>query len=177
MKVDYFADYLFTLNKKDDAYTMIVECPQYMTYDYFYDKPVLSFGFVPSATVTEAEAGGRLYRSCERVSINFKTQASAELNSEFPPASVMANFTRKLKGQAIPTYSPEKINPEVTRFFTFVDNSKEYQLILSIFPYRNGSKVEYKIPLTTTCKPNAGCDSDPDFVRRLAATLGKIAND
>ena len=64
-----------------------------------------------------------------------------------------------------------------SKWFYISDNGKEYKVAVSVYPYRNGSKVVYRTDRSVTCRPSLPCDFDSKFSDRLKEKIAAIAND
>lgn len=102
------------------------------------------------------------------------------MNVNYPDAAVYANFARKLQ-----VYN-WRFNEQTTvkkddivkfKWFSVRDGDKDRILGITVFPYRNGSKVSYRWDSNIACQINSGCNFDPSAAKRMQDMVKSIAND
>jgi hypothetical protein len=91
-----------------------------------------------------------------------------EINVKYSDEAVFANFTRLFGG-----HTSSKSSGEKQRIYTASDTSVE----ITVFPYRDGSKVVYKIIGSSMLDGNGGSTYNESAVKDLIAKVEKTAND
>lgn len=124
------------------------------------------------------EVAADLSRICNGLKIEIKRQkyVKSELNTQFPSDSVFANFSRKLKASR----EPEKIKSydiEKAKLFTLSQGKNSFDLAVSVFPYRSGSKVIYGFNYPYSVLGDGSSTFKLDDVRAIEKSIASIAND
>lgn len=158
--------------KNSDYYSINVTCPTKIEIDG-HDNPV--DGIKPFISPKEATAD--LQRLCKITPIVFTQFITGEINTDFNDSSVFANFKRKLKSYDPKQEEIKQYDLGKSTWFYISDKGQDYKVAISVFPYRNGSKVTYKTTQTTTCNPSTTCIYDADLGNRINDAIKKIAND
>ena len=128
--------------------------------------------------ITQDQAVADLRKICS--SLNVRLQRSkleqGELNTNFPSDSVYANFSRSLSA----------VNARDTVKFTDIEKFKVFwlkvgeqrtQLAVSVYPYRNGSKVMYRFDYPYAISGDGKHTYSADEIKALHKQINKIAND
>lgn len=124
------------------------------------------------------EVATDLSRICNGLKVEIKRQKyiKSELNTQFPSDSVFANFSRKLKASR----EPEKVKSydiEKAKLFTLSEGKASFDLAVSVFPYRSGSKVIYGFNYPYTLLGDGTSTFKPEDVQAIGKNIASIAND
>ena len=109
-----------------------------------------------------------------KVSANKSGIFSGEVDSKYPSASIYANFKRKL-GSYSGTEKISEIKKENT--FNVVIAGKNYPLEINIYPYRDGSKVEYSAEVGYTVSSDGKSTLTKADIDKANAQIAQIVND
>ena len=173
LKNNYVASFLLDTKNTGDTYTVTVACPSTILNDVSdLSGPLPWSPFIPREKVV-----ADVNSLCAKAAFAFSVTENGEINTTFNDSSVFANFTRKLKSYSPRNDEIKAYDLEKSKWFYVSDNNKEYKIAVSVFPYRNGSKVTYRNVRDVTCRASLPCEFDPAFGERLQAKLTAIAND
>jgi hypothetical protein len=173
LKNDYFAEFKIDATRNGDTSIIKVSCPSAISHD------LSSLSALPwSPFISEEEVTQDVKGLCNKVVLSFTTSESGEVNTEYNDSSVFSNFSRKLKSYSPKAEEVKQYDLEKSKWFYITEGTKTYKVAVSVFPYRNGSKVVYKSSRTLNCIPNQGCpEFDAAFGQRLKSAIASIAND
>ncbi|WP_233884575.1 hypothetical protein [Paraburkholderia flagellata] len=127
---------------------------------------------------SDRDVAADLSRICDglKISINRYKYVKTELNTQFPSDSVFANFSRKLKSSQdqgkVKAYDIEK-----AKLFIFSLGKTNFDLALSVFPYRSGSKVIYGFNYPYALLGDGTTTFKPEEVATIQKSIAAIAND
>jgi len=170
---NFSADFVLNINRSGEIYTVKVTCPSVITNDVSTLTGMPWRAFIPKEDII-----ADVNAICNKAALTFPLTESGEINTSFNDSSVFSNFNRKFKSYIPKSEEIKQYDLEKSKWFYFSDNGKEHKVAISVFPYRNGSKVVYRSLRTVTCKSNQACeDFDPAFAERLKTALTTIAND
>ncbi len=104
-----------------------------------------------------------------------------EINTKYPTDSIYANFKR-LMGQYTGYYywtdSKEKISPiEKENTFNLKIKDKIYPINIKIYPYRNGSKVDYKAYISYKIYSNGTSTLTKQDIENAKKEIERVVND
>ena len=151
-----------------------VRCPDALSVEFNNGS---GMGTYPSY-VTREQAIADLKRMCLGLRFEYSKSESGELNVPFGDSAVFANFTRKLPAHSSTSIEAAKqFDIAKYRWFVLSDGDKKIPIGITVFPYRNGSKVSYVWSNRFTCIANKQCGLDGDAPRRINAIITSIAND
>jgi len=121
---------------------------------------------------------------CRNASVDLQKRNTGSIDTNFPEKSVLTNFERKLGGSGYKPnpYDMDRMGLPIAeaakyKWFNFVEGNNRIQLALAVYPYRNGSKVNYTYVSSAMCRPNATCIYDKDGSKRVNQKITEIAND
>lgn len=173
LKNNYVASFILDAKPTGDTYTVTVACPSSL----LNDVSDLSGPLPWSPFIQREKVVADVNSLCAKAAFTFQLTEGGEINTSFNDSSVFANFTRKLKSYSPRNEEIKAYDLEKSKWFYLSDNNKEYKIAVSVFPYRNGSKVTYRNVRDVTCRASQPCEFDPTFGERLKARLTAIAND
>ncbi|GHV10380.1 hypothetical protein AGMMS50229_21440 [Campylobacterota bacterium] len=109
-------------------------------------------------------------------SVTLSSVFKGEVDSKYPSASVFANFKRKLGEYS--WRSDERVTEvEKANTFSLTVGDKKYPLKVNVYPYRDGSKVEYSTKLTHTLFASGKSVPSAAEIDKLHAQIAQIVND
>ena len=172
LKNNYTATFLFDITSNGEVYTMDVVCPTNLTNDL---SELSGLSWLPY--LSKEKIAQNVSSLCKNTILHFTVVEKGEINSDFNDSSVFANFSRKMK-----TYTPDEkevrtYDLEKSKWFYVSDNNRYDKVAISVYPYRNGSKIVYSSMRAVNCRPSTPCEYDPEFANRLRAKLTQIAAD
>jgi hypothetical protein len=161
-----------TSTRQGDSVLLEVACPTAARVER-EDSGLLG-GYSPF--IEPAKASADLNAICNRAVLAFDRRETGEFDVPFNDASVYANFKRKLT--AVDARADLK-RGDLSKFlwFNVRDGAQTMTVGVTVYPYRNGSKVTYVWPNRITCRPNARCNLDPTAKSRLNDAITAVAND
>lgn len=171
MHHDYFATFSVKTAKNDKEVILDVTCPQVLVQDnknFLREWPSL---------ISIDKARMDIAKICRETPLVFNKRENGEVNVNYGDSAVYANFARKL--QAVKWGADEVRKDDIAkyRWFEVPDGNVTRKLGITVYPYRNGSKVTYVWERNVICKANAGCNYDPGSAKRISDTIASIAND
>ena len=168
---NYFATFAIKTTKNDKEAILDVNCPKVLVQDnknFLREWP--SFISIDKARMDIAKI-------CRETSLVFHKRENGEVNVNYGDSAVYANFARKLKVAQWNADEVKKDDIAKYRWFEVPDGNITRKLGITVYPYRNGSKVTYVWEHNVICKANAGCNYDPASAKRISDTIASIAND
>ena len=102
---------------------------------------------------------------------------TGEVNVQYNDESVYANFTRLLGKHKYGSDNVKKYDIEKGKLFSIGEKGKEFSVKISVFPYRNGSKVNYEFHAPYVVTNDCMTTFDDDKVQGYIAKIKGIAND
>lgn len=180
MKNVYSGTFEISKSTVGGTHVVNVNCPASLSSLYYLvsnKDPTHSYGPTPwPGVVTKDQAIADINKICRETSLTFPVVEYGEVDTPFSDTAVFANFARKLRSfqpsDAIKQYDIGK-----SQWFSVEDNGKTYGISVSVFPYRSGSKVSYRVPYVINCMANSKCDYDVSLASRIRQVVTKIAND
>jgi hypothetical protein len=154
-----------------------VTCPASLKEDSKYDA---IFAGLYKLWVTKEQAASDLQGICNRAALRFPHRETGEFNVNYPDNSVYANFERKSQaydGWTANERTVRKDDIAKFRWYLVKDGGAQRRVGITVYPYRNGSKITYVWESEITCRGNAPCDFDPTAGQRVKDAVVAIAND
>jgi hypothetical protein len=176
LRHDYYGVFNVAKSQQGQDIVLNIECPSTMK----TEMSNLNIFGEWDPYISKDKAIEDLRFLCSSTPLKFSRLETGDFNVNFPDASVYANFARKLQAY---TYTPtgasqiKKDDIAKFRWFTVPDGKSLKTLGITVFPYRNGSKVTYRWENEAICKPNAGCNYDSGAAKRMLDIVTSIAND
>lgn len=169
---DFLATFDVKVNRNGGDVVLDVRCPDGMRVDY------AGAGSLPYFPFVEPERAAVDLRSmCTRTALLIERREAGEVNVPFNDTSVYSNFRRKLTAVRDVSASVKQGDLEKFIWFQVPDGSRQRMVGVTVFPYRNGSKVNFVWLNRIICNPNATCDFDASAAQRVAAAVAAVAND
>lgn len=130
-----------------------------------------------SPFIDPEKATADLRTICSRATLVFERRESGEVDVPFNDAAVYANFKRKLA--TVSAARVEVRQGDLAKFlwYTVQDGMRSVPVGITVYPYRNGSKVTYVWLNNVVCRPNGSCNFDPEAAKRLSSVITAVAND
>jgi hypothetical protein len=151
-----------------------VTCPTTVKDESNYDG---TFSSIYKPWITPEQAATDLNKICTGAVLRFPRVERGEVNVTFPDNSVYANFARKLKAYDGWTAEERTVKKDDIQKFKWFNADDGGRLGVTVFPYRNGSKVVYVWQSDVTCRGNGTCSFDPAAGKRLQDKIVAISND
>lgn len=110
-----------------------------------------------------------------QITLNRTYNLKNEMNVEYKSDAVYANYERLLKryrGTQASGFDIEKDN-----VFVLPNDGKDYYLKVSVFPYRDGSKVLYEMNIPYTLKSTGICSLSKENIENIKSKIEEIARD
>ena len=177
MHHDYRANFEMKSARVGDSIELEVNCPASMKVE-LAAGPIAAIPWSPF--IERAKAVADLKQMCSRAVLKGMKRETGEINVGFPDASVYANFARKLKAAPQSWGDNARVSKDDLakfKWFEVPDGNATRVLGITVFPYRNGSKVTYVWRSEATCRANARCNFDPLAPKRMQELVTSIAND
>lgn len=174
---DYRASFEMKSSRLGDSIVVEVNCPASMKVE-LAAGPIAAIPWSPF--IERAKAVADLKQMCSGATLKGTKRETGEVNVNFPDASVYANFARKLKAAPQSWGDSAKVSKDDLakfKWFAVPDGNSTRVLGITVFPYRNGSKVTYVWRNEATCHANARCNFDPLAPKRMQDLVTSIAND
>jgi hypothetical protein len=134
--------------------------------------------FLPLGSVSELEADlTNALSSKDTVVVQRKVNISGEVNNHYNPDSTYANFLRKLGRYDIRGKESSAIDVRKEVAYNFKVGNVVNPLYVTVYPYRNGSKVEYKSMVSYFLRANNTVSISPYDISNFKKNIEKIAND
>lgn len=102
---------------------------------------------------------------------------SGEINVKYNDESVYANFTRLLGEYKYGSDDVKKYDIEKDKLFTMGKDGDEFPVKISVFPYRNGSKVTYEFRSMYDVNNDGTTTFDDKKIQEYIARIKNVAND
>ena len=128
--------------------------------------------------ITQDQAVTDLSKICSNLDVKLQRSKleQGELNTNFPSESVYANFSRNLS--AVEARDTVKFTDiEKFKLFWLKVDGQRTQLAVSVYPYRNGSKVMYRFHYPYAITGDGKNTYSADHIKALHKQIAKIAND
>ncbi len=173
---DYHADFGIGISRQGDSVVMDVTCP--ITLRVAYVPGPLGLPWKPLAS--HDEVASDLRAMCSSAVLTGSRTESGEVNVSFPDSAVYANFSRKLPTAPESWRESGRVSKDdLVKFKWFVATDGQARRVvgISVYPYRNGSKVTFRWEHTVTCRPNLPCRFDPNAQQHMQDLVAGIAND
>ncbi len=144
--------------------------------DYSHRKD--SFGFWkisnfsnPEKVVKDAET---IFKNISgmKVEISKTLRVKGSVNTDYPEKSIYANFERILG-----KYRNRSSRDDMRNTFNLKVNGVDYPMLVEVFPYRQGSKVNYLIPLMYTVALDGRESVTADDIKSINQKVISIIND
>lgn len=135
---------------------------------YFIDAPQLNVNDV----VADYERVAAAPRTTE---IQIQTHVRGEVESKFRPEAVLANFER-LIGRGRSSNTVSRTGTSLSGTFPFKSNTLDTSIAVTVFPYREGSKVQFSVDIPLKLKPNGEVRGD-DGVQVIQDAVARVVND
>lgn len=110
--------------------------------------------------------------------ISFKLNIAGEINTQYSDASTYANFERTL-GLYRWGYGEKPTNADIAKEKYFAFKLKDVATVplhIKVYPYQNGSKVVYDLPIEYSADMNGGMNMTSSDIENIKTQIGKIAN-
>jgi hypothetical protein len=155
---------------------IVVACPSVIG---DYDSNKLKDLLPVKKWYTTASVVSDLDKICNglNISITKNVYIRSEFNTSFPSDSVFANYLRKLKSGTLSQEEIKSYDIEKAKYFSINANGKDTNVAISVFPYRNGSKVVYGFYHTYTLFGDGTKTYHTDDAKITENIIKTIAND
>lgn len=169
---NYTANFAVAAGRQGNDLVVDVTCPDNMRVEYV--SPATGSY---SPFIERDKAVADLRTICGKAQLTFDRRETGEVNVPFNDSAVYANFKRKLP--AATNVRSDVKQGDLAKFLWFYvkDGAKLLTVGVTVFPYRNGSKVTYVWLNDIACRPNGPCNFDPTATKRLNEAIVAIAND
>ncbi len=110
--------------------------------------------------------------------ISLKLNIAGEINTQYSDASTYANFERTL-GLYRWGYREKPTNADIAKekYFAFkLKDGTTAPLHIKVYPYQNGSKVVYDLPIEYSVDMNGGMNMTASDIENIKTQIAKIAN-
>jgi len=168
---NYLANFGISTLRQGTQVMVNVSCPDTMRIEN------ANAGLAMSPFVERDQAIADLRSICGKAELTFTRREAGEVNVPFSDSSVYANFKRKLLAASTPGADVKQGDLAKFLWFYVKDGTKTQTVGVTIFPYRNGSKVSYMWLNRIACPPNGSCTFDPAAAKRVSEAIAQIAND
>ena len=111
----------------------------------------------------------------EHTEIQIQTNVHGELDTKYRPEAVLANFDR-LIGRERPWKAGASASTGLSDTFLYKGQDFRTTIAVTVFPYRDGSKVQYSANVPLKLAPDGSAKGD-DGVKVLQELVAKVAND
>ena len=103
--------------------------------------------------------------------VRVKADASGEIEAKYAPEAILGNFMR-MWGAWYPLADRSYVAGRQYLFHVPI-NGKDGRVTIAVFPYRDGSKVQYAAPVSVAVRPDqaAGESSEMEQVRRAVQSV------
>lgn len=118
----------------------------------------------------------KIYKSANP-KIKKRYTAAGSINSKYDDASIFGNFKRLLKPWKNNDKSITKDMIGKGSVFQMPYNDTVYPVVVDVFPYRGGSKVDYKLIIDYYFLPNGATTASTDDVAKMEEKIKQIVND
>ncbi len=110
-------------------------------------------------------------------SIDLAKEVKGEVNVQYNDESVYANFKRLLGSYKYKGDEKKKFDIEKDAVFSLQNGKEIIPVKISVFPYRNGSKVVYEFEVPYSLKADGTSSYSEESVKGLIAKIEKVAQD
>ncbi len=100
-----------------------------------------------------------------------------EFNAKYGDASVYANFERLLGNYEYRSGDVNKYDIKKDKLFTLGDGADRFPVKITVYPYRNGSKVQYEFQAPYTINGDGTTTFNKNKMQEYIASIKKIAED
>lgn len=148
-----------------------------INYNFKPDSDVFGIVFDPLDKLNKLETDAkRMFQSLSKpLIINRSIEFKGEVNTNYPDKAIYANFKRILGGYD--WKGNEKISDvKKQNSFNLIMNKKSFPLLVSVYPYRDGSKVTYSTNLAYTVNSNGNSTLSKEDVKKLHEKINDIIN-
>lgn len=169
------ASYELKIEEQGDLKTVSVVTPNFIEV-----KPGNSAILLPiSPLVTTQEAKDDIERINSRIHPEFDgfKEFSGDFNVKYNDESVYANFTRILGEYQYNDEKVKKYDIQKGKLFELGDNEDSFPVKITVFPYRNGSKVVYKFRAPFVLKNDGTTTFDEGKIEKYIDRIKEVAKD
>jgi len=168
---DYIADFNLSQTTQGRDVVLNVSCPTSMKDDVS--------GPNWAGYVKTEQAVADLRTMCTSTTLKFQQADAGELNVNYSDASVYANFARKLTSYVWDERDSTFKKDDIVKFkwFKVEDGGITRRVGITVFPYRNGSKVTYRWVNDVVVRANGTSNFDPAAAAHMQQLVASIAND
>jgi len=174
----YLNEVMFDIhvNKKSDN-SLIFTSPSTRTYQPCSNALGISIDPLDSLPTIEADMK-RVFNSLDSMVVTFsrKYKLKGDVNSPYPATAIYANFKR-MSGEYNWQGNEEMSESKKSNVFNLKVNSKDIPLFIEVFPYREGSKVQYSTMVPYTLNSKSEVSLTKEDIQALKASIAKIIND
>lgn len=151
-----------------------VRCPDSLSVEFNNGTGLGTFPPI----VSREQAVGDLRLLCKNLRFTYKQRESGEANANYGDAAVYANFARKLQAHSWLGGSREVTQNDIAKFkwFKVYDGTQWAPVGITVYPYRNGSKVTYTWTSEYVCRADGQC-AHAITPQRMQELVTAIAND
>lgn len=167
---------VFNLDTKLEGNALILSYPKnYLTQQEKFGFSYIEFLDTQNNIVKDSI---NVYKSINKKALKVSMQEvlKGEVNTEYPATSVYANFKRILGSYRWGRH--ENITESKKKnSFSIELNGKKLPIYIEVFPYRNGSKVVYSLPISYELYSDGSSSVSQDEISNLVQRIESIIND
>jgi len=123
-------------------------------------------------SVSEVEKDVRAVSASLDPTINFAKPIKGEINVKYSDESVYANFTRMMGSYRFSKEEAKKYDIKKDHVFALKHKNKPIPVKITVYPYRDGSKVVYEFEY-----PYSGKSGSQSEIDALIAEISRVVND
>lgn len=110
-------------------------------------------------------------------SLSYSEQITGEINVKYKDESVYANFKRILGEYSGSSDELKKYDITKEKIFNLKSNNIPVPLKITVYPYRDGSKVVYEFNYKYTINPNGTNTYNKNDIEKLVTEVKRVAED
>lgn len=121
----------------------------------------------------------RLYANLKNQKVALELAINGEINTKYNDSSTYANFERMLGVYRWnDREKPTNVDIAKEKYFAFkLPDGQSMPLHIKVYPYQNGSKVVYDMPIKYSLDMNGGMSLSKQDMENIKKQISKIAND
>lgn len=156
----------YKINKKDGMYEVIISPPKQAKYLYG-EVTTRLFDTTENLAVSAVDIFSRL----SSVSVEFKHSEKGEVNSPYDEESILGNFHRILG-----VFENDQGVVKKGRYHLTKNNHSAF-VNITVYPYRNGSKVVYEVSIPYKISSNGNISLNKSTVKEFHHMIKKVIKD
>ena len=142
-KTETVAEFPIEITNNDSHYIVKIKPPSEIK--EIPARSVLGIPIKPYCSINDVEKDiNKIFNDKYNFSIQKTYSIEFEINSKYSSESIYANFERKLGNYGRNNNNLHSSNIKKNKVFKYIHNEKIIPIIVSVYPYRDGSKVVCK---------------------------------